>query len=346
MDVTDSDETGTEQADNSENQLHSRINQRAWIVAATSGVDLHPLLEMFRCADCSVVAADTVRAWFKTSPHLISIVEAAKKEKRGGAPQIIPVLDLEHIQMLAATPVEGCGFLLLQSRPEAALLGAMAENSSMDETLERWKMSARSLLQICYRNRQTAAVLSYEILRRHPQKFAHHLRRRLGIEIEGATAVMNAVDVVKVSEASRLVAMQMVSQSADVRDVVGELDACLPADLSADHAMDPIDFELVCEELVQNQLERVELAEENDLLLLQLHQVQEELDRYYLELQDAEKRRSRLKMQLTGCKDKLEKRERELESANRKIEGFRRSNSWRITLPMRMLGGFVRRKRK
>lgn len=90
---------------------------------------------------------------------------------------------------------------------------------------------------------------------------------------------------------------------------------------------------------------RSDLAEENELLLLQLHQVQEELDRYYLELQDALKRRSSLEKRLTGCKEELEKRERELENARRKIEDFRRSTSWRITLPVRILGRLASRKR-
>ena len=347
MDVTDSDKIGTEQADSSENQPHSRINQRMWVVAATSGVDLHPVLEMLRCANCSVVSADTVRAWFKTSADPVSFVDAVKNEHRADAPQIIPVVDPENIEMLVATPVEGCGFLLLQSRPETALLSAMAGTSSTSEALERWKRSARSVLQIYYRNRQTATVLSYEFLRRHPQKSADHLRQSLGIDIERSTTVMNVINDGKVSEVLRLVAMQMVSQSSDIRDIIEELDACSAVDLPVDDAIESIDLELVCEELVKNGLHEMasDLAEENQLLLLQLHQVQEELERYYLELQDAVNRRFSLERRLTDWKDKVEKRERELENARNKIEDFRRSTSWRITLPVRILGRLIRRKR-
>ena len=350
MGVTDSDKVCTEQSGHSDEQLN---NQRACtIVAATFGVDLQPLFAMFRCANCNVVDADTVRQSFKAFGDLSALVDDAKKKPGGDAPQIVPVVDPENVETLAkAKVVEGCGFLLFQSRPEAALLDAMAEGCSTSEALERWERSARSLLQIYYRNRRTATVLSYEVLRRYPQKSVGHLRQCLGIDIdvEGSTTVINAINDGKVSEARRLVAMQIVSQSANVRDVMDELDACLPVDLSVDDAITSIDLELACEELVQNGLHgtvRSDLAEENELLLLQLRQVQEEVDRYYLELQDSVKRRSSLEKRLNECKETLGTREGELEDAKRRIEDFTRSTSWRITLPIRVLGRFASRKRK
>lgn len=74
-----------------------------------------------------------------------------------------------------------------------------------------------------------------------------------------------------------------------------------------------------------------ELKEENELLLLQLHQVQEELESYYLTNLDLEKKASK--------QSKLEKENRVLQQRaqvlSQKIDNMRHSKSWKLTKPLR-----------
>lgn len=99
-----------------------------------------------------------------------------------------------------------------------------------------------------------------------------------------------------------------------------------------------------------------ELQQENELLLLQLHQVQEELESYYLEGQKNAKTLQELKDKLAArdqtiknknwAIDKKEEKyqamlakkkqlERDLQAARTRLERVKRSASWKVTKPIR-----------
>jgi chromosome segregation ATPase len=100
-----------------------------------------------------------------------------------------------------------------------------------------------------------------------------------------------------------------------------------------------------------------EVKQENELLLLQLHQVQEELESYYLQLQSTSARLKRTDAELekaveslSGADEKLRKAEEMLSLAERKI-GYRdrriqyleNSRSWKMTAPVRAILSLFRR---
>lgn len=119
------------------------------------------------------------------------------------------------------------------------------------------------------------------------------------------------------------------------------------------------------QELIQNREEQNKLkasnaavANERDLILAQLHQVQEKVEEYYLALKSEEQKNKHT----TLARDKqyakeIQKMENELRKANaraasaeynlgllqKELSEHRNSTLWKATSPMRILGGLVRR---
>jgi chromosome segregation ATPase len=103
--------------------------------------------------------------------------------------------------------------------------------------------------------------------------------------------------------------------------------------------------------------ESKDLQEENELLLLQLHQVQEELEQYYLENLDHRKYREQVskvreekRHERTKHEDRLAKekaaRERDakkhrIQMLKRDVREFETSNAWRLTAPLRFVSRLI-----
>jgi hypothetical protein len=88
-----------------------------------------------------------------------------------------------------------------------------------------------------------------------------------------------------------------------------------------------------------------ELSQENELLLLQLHQVQEELEKIFLQKQQLERQTHQLvetvknekNDELQQVKDELLQKERELEKLHQRDHKLKQSVSWKITSPIRAI---------
>jgi hypothetical protein len=80
-----------------------------------------------------------------------------------------------------------------------------------------------------------------------------------------------------------------------------------------------------------------EIEEENNLLLKELHRVQEELEVYFFKNKDVSSEVDRLLEKIKEQDRKIKSIEWELGRAKTKIEQIRRSTSWKITGPIRVL---------
>jgi len=87
-------------------------------------------------------------------------------------------------------------------------------------------------------------------------------------------------------------------------------------------------------------------AEENELLLLQLHQVQEELESYYLEAQEKESARRQAAEENERLQKRCDELQRERDSfeyhlgrTRQWIADIKNSRSWKLTTPLRAFGG-------
>jgi len=88
-----------------------------------------------------------------------------------------------------------------------------------------------------------------------------------------------------------------------------------------------------------------EITQENELLLLQLHQVQEELEKAFLQRQQLEQQTHQLvvtaknekNQELQQAKDELLNKAREVEKHNQRETKLKQTVSWKITAPMRAI---------
>jgi hypothetical protein len=83
-----------------------------------------------------------------------------------------------------------------------------------------------------------------------------------------------------------------------------------------------------------------DLAEENELLLLQLHQVQEELESHFLANRSLERKlrgQEKLSQQSVGLQQELLSIHQELVTSRAEVNALRESLSWRLTAPLRKI---------
>ncbi|MFH7321146.1 hypothetical protein ACHHRT_11130 [Desulfurivibrio sp. D14AmB] len=203
--------------------------------------------------------------------------------------------------------------LLLHSRPERLLAQAMAENREPKELLEQWQSAAKKLLQYYRRNRARATLIDVDCALAAPELFSQACHDYLGLKNAPANSESHPKSsaVATRSDIYQLIAQQMVAQSPELNDLLAELEAgSLPLGelplpywdcqrLYDDYRNLLDQLEQVSKskveqgELLQRaESRRKELEEENELLLLQLHQVQEELENRYLQLKQLEDSRS------------------------------------------------------
>jgi hypothetical protein len=147
-----------------------------------------------------------------------------------------------------------------------------------------------------------------------------------------------------------------VYQTTEIRNLLDEL-AASTAPLPGWDEPPELDLQCVHESLEANRQTHESLQDENDLLLLQLHQVQEELERSYLRNLDMEKRTKDQQLKNEPQRHQLRnldlRREPDpqpqkvnpcIKSLARRVQLIENSTSWRLTTPLRLLSQTLSRK--
>lgn len=238
--------------------------------------------------------------------------------------------------------------LLFYQAAVPVLAEAMGQGSSPDEALNEWLAQAEAILAVIRQNRRRITLMEMTLAMQDPATLVERLGQRLGLALKAplSESVRNTFDQDAIY---RLIAHAAVMNNTQARLAAAELQATalpvgteelsLPEALSAWQA-----YQQRAEPQQSGDLE--ELKEENELLLLQLHQVQEELESYYLEGRDLDSSYQQLEAQ----NKKLEKERRALkqraEVLQKKIEDMRKSSSWRLTKPLRGVNKLFKRNKQ
>lgn len=274
---------------------------------------------------------------------------AASQSGSGAGPVLQVVDDGAEAAASRISGAEGAHLLLCYRAPIFVLAESLAQGRPPAEALAEWMTEAESLLAICRQNRRRLTLVEATLATRNQLAFVERLNQRLGLSLALPSAGKSG-EHVDPNPVFLLIADHTVRTDAEVRQMAAELEAtAIP--ITPAQALLP-DAAAACSAYGDqraasedgSKIKFDELKEENDLLLLQLHQVQEELEAYYLETHGSE---GKLQQSEQRCKE-LEKecRAAKAKSAalDSKIAKMRKSRSWRITKPIRAWNKLFRRK--
>jgi hypothetical protein len=210
----------------------------------------------------------------------------------------------------------------------------LLEGSTIREASESWTAEIDPFTQLHKQNRKKLQFLCFDaVLLAEKEDIPEQLQFMRMLDGVKAVAYEHPLEF--------FIAHYYVTQSKQLTDIVLFVEAIsLPL-------MPLLDLKLNLQDIVNrfrnDLLDNKYNQEENELLLLQLHQVQEELESYYLELQQVQEELESYHLQ----NKELQKRNRALGAENKilknYIENIYNSRTYRLTKPLRLLGKIARR---
>lgn len=263
--------------------------------------------------------------------------------------------------------------VIVYPNPVMVLGAKLQAEEAMADSLQGWRESTERLLTLFRRDRRRITLLDGNAAQCAPGLLSQLLGARLSLSIAIAEDAGASQPDTEPAGLPHLVAAQVLRQDDAVATLIAELEASsLPLGPAYRVDVDAI----VADGLAGEGRSEIDaLGEENELLLLQLHQVQEELEAHFLEsrkLIDAEThqaradaRQARADVQQARAETKQARLARnslqaEFNEARRDwkaerkvltdklkwsandLAAIRRSLSWRVTAPLRrVLGLFV-----
>jgi hypothetical protein len=247
-------------------------------------------------------------------------------------------LDLSRYRGEGALPKEE-PFLLVYSRPEYMIEAAAAAGGEIHAAIDAWVGEAREFLRCFRQDRVRVGLVHGPSIFEAPHKFCDLCEKRAHTPVELAIERVTAPEAD--TSIAGVFAAQVVSGSVDVKDLAGELEAA-SSPLTQDPPRYVPDWGAAYEEIrdIKNTQPLKELEEENELLLLQLHQVQEELESYYLEA-----------MELRGGASSMDTDELLSYAVmlEHQYSKLLKSRTWKLMAPvrevMRLVKSILRRKR-
>ena len=217
--------------------------------------------------------------------------------------QSLGCADLEHEQSLQAVLRDNDHVLLVYCSPGLALARALEQDSEADRdhTLQNWSDKARTLLRHFMLNRERCTLVNELALLHTPNQMLAALASKTGQYMASEPTAVSESTTQPLLEALGTSLAYADQHSAGlyrdletVADVNGDLAvrqhlASLRAallEITAKLAEPQSSTEPPASQTAAQPDEKIqELQEENELLLLQLHQVQEELEHYFCEYQ-------------------------------------------------------------
>ena len=217
------------------------------------------------------------------------------------------------------------------ARPEYAVAQAIADGAVPEDALRDWQAAINTMLaQFRPKRHESLLVEAISALRHADNKDPGQAADRSPDNDQDTAARIG-----RFSSIDLALATLAVYQTRDIKDLLGELSANT-APLPGCDTPPQLDLKRIQESSNVSHQTHEFLQEENELLLLQLHQVQEELEHYYL-------RNLELEQKTKGREPEKEKHSvRNLERRVQLIEG---STSWRLTAPLRLFSQTLSRKK-
>jgi hypothetical protein len=246
--------------------------------------------------------------------------------------------------------------ILLYRRPEMVVAEQMAQGVEPTPTAATWLESIGRWMTVFRRHRRRIMLIDIESVIAESAEFAWVLKESTGVVVDkiGATQLPDrqAPDPVMLAIASLFLQQD---RDSNMSSALAEIEAS-STNLGDSYVALPAaaDVNEFYGRLVRSCERTQDLERENELLLLQLHQIQEELETYYDETISAGKRVTSVEAELKDCRSQRKKLQSKrdqlsvkLSEARRDLRSLRSSASWRITRPMRWLSkslGYYRRR--
>lgn len=217
-----------------------------------------------------VIAATAHSQWQALAPWLETAAGASADWERNA----------DWYTQAGATLPDGTRVLILHCRPELAIANAMQLGTGPEAALQQWQDTTAAILAFFRRNRRRTTLIEVSSALRHPEKLAEHLGPHLEQPLQAPEDTFPATETP--SLLMQALAAQMVAQAPELAALMSEAEAStLPLDEQTWQPV-PVDIAALQQQQQANEQSLAETREENELLLLQLHQVQEELESTFL----------------------------------------------------------------
>ena len=287
----------------------------------------------------AVETPQTVVAAASRPNHLASLVRLLRAaglpqdEQAASVPGRPKLISQDSIGPLAALPGwlaehPTAHLILLVPLPAVAVARRLGEGMGPKPALAQWLESAEAVLSVIRPHRGRASLVFAEHALVAPEAFLTSVAQRLQLGLQQVRAEDEPPELP--SAMLRMMAENAIWQSAEARSLASEMQAtALPLAAASELLLPDVqgvfeEYRKGIESLAAAQHKAKiseELQEENELLLLQLHQVQEELEHYFLlSTQPAASPRHTTD---------------ELEDAHQTIRAIHSSYSWKVTKPLR-----------
>lgn len=314
------------------------------IVGSTPGSNSQHLLPLFEGAGCTVADRQQIEEWCLAAKENTESSDTSSRTsihdliEQVSSPAIFPVNDVRYLPLFQShlTEFSDTNTLLFYSRPESVLAQAMEQGNEPEKALADWQDAAQQLMQAHRHNRRKSLMVDAGAALAAPDAFTCVCKERYGININ--SKAINQQEETVPREIYKVIAAQLVNQTAGLPQLLAEMEASsIPLTISeASPVVDCMQAYKEFQELkdqVNSKLEDTE--QENELLLLQLHQVQEELESYYLQAQEESEKRQKTEKTVESQQKELKEKEKALAEAEKRLNLIQQSTSWRITAPLR-----------
>lgn len=200
-------------------------------------------------------------------------------------------------------------FVLLHSRPELALVRAMANGKSPEKAFREWSLSAELLLDFYKHNRRICVLLEVSNVLANPKACMELFQGHFDLTTDKLLPELPNCDLGSTLE--QLLAHQLVSQSDGQASLLAEIEACTFPLSETAFSVPAIDikgiYALLCSEPAQKNNAYSALERKAEEALAQVYPLQEEAERLHVKYKKKEEEAIDLQVRVEIRNQKLEK---------------------------------------
>lgn len=343
------------------------------IVASSSVRDTVEFLQLLSQVGGQKPSRVEARLWEESLASLESAVSAVHEIEKicanGQGPVLLPA-SLDDIDRRLLDHCGQVGVALFYKRPEFYLLDAITEGEGPERALQTWCRSVRRMLDFVHAEPERSALFDSEAALANVSAFSRTCQVRFGLDDVHADPGTPRISESR-TELHKLIALQMVAESDEAKELLGRLQAVGELRIPAAGGL-TVNFNRALNEL-RKLADAEQAREESALILSHLHEVQRELETNYLQLRETEKQLAyekqaveellrrrkfalakikRLQQELSEERTKVRRKDAQLKKAKRELKevqatlaGIRQSRSWRLTRPLRTINALLKRRR-
>lgn len=233
---------------------------------------------------------------------------------------------IESLEALSAyLSSDACSHALIgYPNPELTVMELLKTEKSLPEALSSWAKAAEKLIKLCRQHRSQIVVFDLHAAGNNPDIFVKILSSEIKNTNTFDSALLSVTKTSTVAGIHQLIVREALMQSSLTAPYLQEINAT-GLNLGAAYDLDTTAMLASKSEEADSKI-IIELREDKELLMQQLHQVQEELESYYSTAQKG----SELQREIIILQRDLTKR-------NADLSAVQTSMSWRVTAPARWI---------